>query len=145
MLIFRILSSSEAEYRILTIVTCEIQWLLYLLHDLHISCSKPPMLYCDSQSAMHIAANPVFHECIKHLEIVCHIVRDKVQVGVLKLLPVPSQDQLANFLMKSLLPKPFSGLASKLNMVTIYPFSSWVGVLEDNTLTNTQPVTTSHQ
>jgi len=53
-------SSSEDEYRAMTFATCELQWLLYLLRDLHITCVQLPVLYCDNQSAMHIAANPVF-------------------------------------------------------------------------------------
>ena len=55
-------SSSEAEYRALSVATCELQWILYLLKDLNIKCVKQPVLYCDSQSAIHIASNPVFHE-----------------------------------------------------------------------------------
>ena len=53
-------SSSEAEYRALASTTCELQWLTYLLNDLRVSCSKPAVLCCDNQSALHIAANPVF-------------------------------------------------------------------------------------
>jgi hypothetical protein len=55
-------SSSEAEYRALAQATCEGQWLLYLLQDFLIPHDSPIMLYCDNKSAMHIAANPVFHE-----------------------------------------------------------------------------------
>jgi len=54
-------SSSEAEYRALSVATCELQWILYLLKDINIKCVKQPVLYCDSQSAIHIASNPVFH------------------------------------------------------------------------------------
>ncbi|MCI35312.1 copia protein, partial [Trifolium medium] len=50
-------SSSEAEYRALAAATCELQWLVYLLQDLHVTCSKLPVIYCDNQSALHIAAN----------------------------------------------------------------------------------------
>jgi len=62
-------SSSEAEYRALASATCELQWLTYLFHDLQITCSKPSVLYCDNHSALHIAANPVFHERTKNLDI----------------------------------------------------------------------------
>jgi len=73
------------------------QWLLYLMKDLRIQCTKMPVIYCDNLSAIHIAANPVFHERTKHLEIDYHIVRENVQAGVLKLLPVSSKDQVADF------------------------------------------------
>jgi len=113
-------SSSKAEYQALAVATCELQWLLYLLKDLHITCAKQPVLYCDNQSALHIAANPVFHKRTKHLDIDCHIMREKLQAQVMKLLPVSSTDQLANFLTKSLLPQPFHTLLSKLGMIDIY-------------------------
>ena len=47
-------SFSEAEYRIVGAATCELQWLLYLLKDLKITCTKLSVLYCDNQSALYI-------------------------------------------------------------------------------------------
>lgn len=85
-------SSSEAEYRALAAATCELQWLSYLMKDLQVSCSKQSVLYCDNQSALYIAANPVFHERTKHLEIDCHVVREKCSEGLMKLLPLSSSD-----------------------------------------------------
>jgi hypothetical protein len=113
-------SSSEAEYRALAAATCELQWLLYLFKDLHLSCSKSPVLYCDNRSAIYIAANPVFHERTKHLEIDCHLVREKLLSGLMKLLPVPSKHQLADLFTKSLLPQPFTLLLSKLGLLNLY-------------------------
>lgn len=114
-------SSSEAEYRALAYATCELQWLLYLLQDLKITCSKTPVLFCDNQSALHIAANPVFHERTKHLEIDCHVVREKLQAGVLKLLPIPTALQVADMFTKALQPRFFQGFVSKLGLVNIFP------------------------
>jgi hypothetical protein len=113
-------SSTEAEYRALSFASCELQWLLFLLRDLNVTCFKPAVLYCDNHSAIHIASNPVFHERTKHLEIDCHFVRDKVQEGIFKLLPLSTKSQVADFFTKALSPKLFSSFLSKLSMVNIY-------------------------
>ncbi|GAU40777.1 hypothetical protein TSUD_26570 [Trifolium subterraneum] len=113
-------SSSEAEYRALAQATCEGQWLLYLLKDFLIHHDSPILIYCDNKSAMHIAANPVFHERTKHIEIDCHVVRDKVQANVIHLLPVSSKEQIANIFTKSLHPGPFHMLQTKLGIIDMY-------------------------
>ena len=113
-------SSSEAEYRALVAVTCEVQWLSYLMTDLHIHHHQPSILYCDNQSAIQIASNQVFHERTKHIEIDCHIIRDKVQQGVIKLLPISSDLQQADILTKALPPYVFHKFRSKLGMIDIY-------------------------
>ncbi|KAL2324867.1 hypothetical protein Fmac_023925 [Flemingia macrophylla] len=113
-------SSSEAEYRALATSTCELQWLTYLLNDLKICCSKPAALYCDNQSALYIASNSVFYERTKHLEIDCHLVREKAQAGLMRLLPVPSSYQLANMFTKALPPHLFKSNVSKLELIDIY-------------------------
>ena len=125
-------SSSEAEYRALASTTCELQWLTYLLRDLKVSCSKPAVLYCDNQSALHIAANPVFHERTKHLDIDCHLVREKAQEGLMRLLPVSSANQLVDVFTKALPPKPFGAILSKLGLVNIFQPPACGGVLQPN-------------
>ncbi|XP_026459264.1 uncharacterized protein LOC113359913 [Papaver somniferum] len=62
-------SSAEAEYHALATLTCELQWLKYLLNDLDIPHSEPIYVFCDNQAAIHIAENPVFHERTKHIEL----------------------------------------------------------------------------
>jgi len=89
-------SSSEVEYRALASTTCEIQWLIYLLQDLHASFSLPALLYCDNQSAIQIASNQAYHERTKHIEIDCHLIREKVASGIIKLIPIPSAQQAAD-------------------------------------------------
>jgi len=69
---------------------CEIQWLTYLLEEFKTDFQKPTTLYCDNKCALHIVSNPVFHERTKYIEIDCHIVREKVLRGRVKLLLIPS-------------------------------------------------------
>ncbi|KEH26449.1 Pol polyprotein/retrotransposon, putative [Medicago truncatula] len=124
-------SSSEAEYRALSAATYELQWLLYLLNDLHVTTVKLPVLYCDNQSALHIGTNPMFHEITKHIEIICHLVRDKLQAGIIKFLLVSSKDQLADIFTNPLLPQPFSTLLSNLGMLNSYHSPACGGILEN--------------
>ncbi|GJX24745.1 ribonuclease H-like domain-containing protein [Tanacetum coccineum] len=95
-------SSTEAEYRTLVSVTSEVIWILNFLKDLQIENLLPVSLHCDSNSAIKIAANPVFHERTKHLEIDLHFVREKVLKGVVKTVKVESANQIADILTKGL-------------------------------------------
>ncbi|GJX13909.1 ribonuclease H-like domain-containing protein [Tanacetum coccineum] len=69
-------SSIEAEYGALVSVTSKVIWILKLLKDFKIVDLLPVSLHYDSNSAIKIAINPVFHERTKHLEIDLHFVTD---------------------------------------------------------------------
>jgi len=112
-------SSCEAEYRAMATVTCEIQWLVYLLQDLKVPLEQPYLLYCDNESARYIAANSVFHERTKHIEIDCHIVREKLKKGLIHLLPISTTKQLAYIYTKALGPQSFMNICSKLGLINI--------------------------
>jgi hypothetical protein len=100
--------------------TCEIQWISYLLKDLELLPDKPALLFCDNNSAWYIAQNNVFHERTKHIEIGCHVVQEKLVQGLIKLMPIDSEHQIADILTKPLEPSPFVNLHSKLGMTNIY-------------------------
>ena len=91
-------SSTEAEYRALASVTSEVVWILKIFKDLNLENFLPVSLHCDSNSAIKIAANPVFHERTKHLEIDLHFVREKILKGVIKTVKVDSANQIADVL-----------------------------------------------
>ncbi|GJS13629.1 ribonuclease H-like domain-containing protein [Tanacetum coccineum] len=95
-------SSTEAEYRALASVTSEVIWILKILKDLNFNNLLPVNLHYDSNSAIKIAANPVFHERTKHLEIDLHFVREIFLKGVVKTVKVESANQIADILTKGL-------------------------------------------
>jgi hypothetical protein len=113
-------SGVEAEYRAMTSTVSELTWIKQLLADMSITIHKPMKIFCDNQAARHIASNPVFHERMKHIEVDCYFVREKVQVGKIKTPFVRSQDQLADIFTKGLEPRPFEENTRKLELIDIY-------------------------
>ena len=67
-------SSTKVEFHALTDTTSDLLWLRWLLKALGLSTSSATLLYCDNQSAIHIAHNDVFHEQTKHIEIDCYFI-----------------------------------------------------------------------
>ncbi|GJS93647.1 ribonuclease H-like domain-containing protein [Tanacetum coccineum] len=92
----------ESEYRCLASTTCEIIWVIKVLKDLGLDGLLPRHLYCDSSSAISIARNLVFHEKTKHFEIDLHLVREKVSDGIVKVLKVASDSNVADVFTKGL-------------------------------------------
>lgn len=113
-------SSAKSEYRSMASLTCELVWLKQLLCDLQVLHLQPTLLYYDNQAALHIAANPIFHERTKHIEIDCHTVREKIQSGLIKTTYVPSTQQIADIFIKPLGSPLFHNLLRKLGTLDIH-------------------------
>lgn len=122
-------SSAEAEYRAMTSITCELTWLRYLLQDLQINDLGPAMLHCDNKVALHIAANPVFHERTKHIEMDCHVVREKIRLGQISTTFTPSHAQIADIFTKPLGKSLFQFHLRKLSISDIHA-PTWRGALK---------------
>ena len=135
-------SNIEAEYHALADTTSELIWLWWLLKDLGVSTSSATPLYCNNQSAIHIAHNDVFHEQsaihiayndifheqTKYIEIDCHFIRYYPIHSALKLISVTSKDQLANIFTKSHPKGRLRTLVDNLKLVSHPPWV-WGGLL----------------
>ena len=113
------LTSPEAEYHA-TGAFCELTWLRYLLRDLGVLHPEPALLYCEYKVVLDIAANRVFHERTRHIEMDCHYIRDKIQDGSVATRFVNSAHQLANVLTKALGKDVFTSMICKLGVQGIH-------------------------
>ena len=99
---------------------CALTWLRYLLRDLWILHQEAALIYCDNKAALHIAADPVFHERTRHIEMDCHYIRDKIQEGCVITRFVSSANQLADVLTKALGKEVFMPMVRKLGVLDIH-------------------------
>ncbi|KAH7560594.1 hypothetical protein JRO89_XS10G0050600 [Xanthoceras sorbifolium] len=106
-------SSAEAEYRAMSLGICEGIWLRRLLNELKIPIDGPMKLFCDNQSTILIAKNPIHHDRTKHM-IDRHFVKEKLDEGIVTLVYTPTKLQTADILTKALSRSDFENMCYKL-------------------------------
>lgn len=111
------LSTTEAEYCATSMAAQEITWLVQILGDLHQVIESAIPLYCDNQSAIRLAENPLFHSKTKHVEIQYHFIREKVLKEEVELRHIDSENQSADILRKSLSGRKFEVFRQKLGIM----------------------------
>ena len=109
-------SSAEAEYRAVANGVAEATWLRQLLQELSAPLRRATLVYCDNISAVYMTFNPVQHQRTKHIEIDLHFVRERVAVGDLRVLHVPTSSQYADIFTKGLPSSLFTEFRSSLNV-----------------------------
>ena len=111
-------SSAEEEYRGVANAAAECCWLRHLLGELHVPVDTATIIYCDNVSAVYLSENPVHHGRTKHVELDVHFVREKVAVGDVRVLHVPTRQQLADIMTKGLSSALFDDFCTSLSIVT---------------------------
>ena len=125
-------SSAEAEYRAAATCVAETCWVRQLLQELHNPIHTATIVYCDNVSTVYMTANPVHHRRTKHIELDIHFVREKVALGAVRVLHVPSSLQFADIFTKGLPTLVFREFRSSLHVDPL-PGSDCGGVLEKDT------------
>jgi len=95
------LSTTEAEFIAITEACKELIWFKKFLQELGFVQDKY-ILFCDSQSAIHLSKNPTFHNRSKHIDMRYHWILDALDVGLLELSKVHTDDNGADMMTKTL-------------------------------------------
>jgi len=112
-------SSAEAEYRAVANAVAEASWIRQLLSELHTPLHHAALVYCDNISTVYMSSNPIQHQRTKHIEIDLHFVRERVALGAVRVLHVPTTSQFANIFTKGLPTAVFTEFRSSLNVRSI--------------------------
>ncbi|KAJ9541315.1 hypothetical protein OSB04_027821 [Centaurea solstitialis] len=106
-------STAEAELRAVAQGICELIWISRLLKELRMNISLPMRLFCDNNSAISTAHNPVHHERTKHVEIDRHFIKEKIDSGGVCIVYIPTNHQVVDVFTKGLFGNRFECLISK--------------------------------
>lgn len=112
-------SSAEAEYRGVANTVAETCWIRNLLLQLRQPISRATLIFCYNISSVYLSANPVKHQRTKHVELDLHFVREKVALGEVKVLHVPTAYQYADIFTKELPSTLFNAFRTRL---TVKPY-----------------------
>ena len=93
------LSSTEAKYMAVTEIVKKTIWLQGLVTDLGFK-QQEVTVYCDSQSAIHLAKNQVYHSRTKHIDVRFHFIREILDEGDILLQKIGTEDNPADMLTK---------------------------------------------
>jgi hypothetical protein len=110
-------SSAKAEYRAVANGVAKASWLRQLLAELHTPLSRSTLIYCDNVSAVYLS-NPIQHQRTKHVEIDLHFVRDRVAIGEVRVLHVPTTSQFTDIFTKGLPSSTFTEFRSSINITS---------------------------
>lgn len=113
-----VLSTTEAEYMAITKAVKEAIWLQGLLENLGLV-QEHINVYCDSQSAIHLTKNQVYHACTKHIDVRFHFVREIVDDGKILLQKIKTADNLADILIKVVTTIKFEHCLNLINILQV--------------------------
>nr|CAN77253.1 hypothetical protein VITISV_020397 [Vitis vinifera] len=109
------LSTTELEYMAIAEAGKESLWLTGLVKELGIQ-QGGVQLYCDSQSAIYLAKNQVYHARTKHIDVRFHKIKELVSSGELLLEKVHTSENAADMLTKPVTIEKFKHCLNLINV-----------------------------
>ena len=92
----------DAEYMALSLAVKELIWIYMLLKTMRIPVEKPCVVYEDNRATIKIAENATAMRRTKHIDIRHHFLREHVENGIIKIIPVSTTEQRADAMTKVL-------------------------------------------
>ena len=74
-------------------------------------------MFCDSQSAIHLSKNTVYHERTKHIDVRLHFIRDIVANNEVVVSKISTLENLADIFTKPVSVVKFQAICEKLGVV----------------------------
>jgi transposase InsO family protein len=93
-------SSCESEYMAAAEAVREAIWQRTMLEEVGFGVNGALVIGCDSESAIKLGGDPVYHERTKHIDVRMHFLREHVRRGTVALVYVPTAEQVADVLTK---------------------------------------------
>ncbi|KAL0419201.1 UNVERIFIED_CONTAM: Retrovirus-related Pol polyprotein from transposon TNT 1-94 [Sesamum radiatum] len=109
------LSTTEAEYIAVAEAAKEVLWLSELSKELGVE-QGGVQLHCNSQIAIYLAKNQVYHARTKHIDVRYHKIRELIASGEIILQKVHTSENAANMLTKPLTVDKFNHCWDLLNV-----------------------------
>ena len=112
------LSTTETEYMAITEAVKEEIWLQGLLDDLGVG-QKQVTVFCDSQSAIHLAKNQVYHARTKHIDVRYHFVQEIIKEGGVLVQKIKTGNNPAYMLIKVVTAIKFNHCLDLINIANV--------------------------
>ncbi|GKE55157.1 transposable element, partial [Tanacetum coccineum] len=94
------LSTTEAKYMAMAEGIKEAIWFIDLVGVLGMQ-QDHTVVHCDSQTAIHLSKNQVYHERTKHIDVRYHFIREVISEGVVHVRKIHTTNNPADMLTKS--------------------------------------------
>ena len=109
------LSTTEAEYMAAVEAGKEVLWMKDFIGELGIRQEEYP-LYCDSQSAIHLAKNAAYHSRMKHIQRRYHWIWERVEEREFVLTKIHTTENGSDMLTKVLTPDKLQACRKQIGL-----------------------------